>query len=58
MKSLTLLYCLRSFYFYFIFLNVVCVCIYILLWTTHLEFGIHSHKTLDTAQPCHLLKPN
>ena len=20
--------------------------------------GIHSHKTLDTAQPCHLLKPN
>ena len=23
-----------------------------------LTFGIHSHKTLDTAQPCHLLKPN
>ena len=21
-------------------------------------FGIHSHKTLVTAQPCHLLKPN
>ena len=21
-------------------------------------FGIHSHKTLDTAQPCHLSKPN
>ena len=21
-------------------------------------FGIHSHKTLDTAEPCHLLKPN
>ena len=21
-------------------------------------FGIHTHKTLDTAQPCHLLKPN
>ena len=21
-------------------------------------FGIHSHKTWDTAQPCHLLKPN
>ena len=21
-------------------------------------FGIHSHKTLDTIQPCHLLKPN
>ena len=21
-------------------------------------FGIHSHKTLDTAQPCHLLKSN
>ena len=21
-------------------------------------FGIRSHKTLDTAQPCHLLKPN
>ena len=21
-------------------------------------FGIHSHKTLDTAQPCHILKPN
>ena len=21
-------------------------------------FGIHFHKTLDTAQPCHLLKPN
>ena len=21
-------------------------------------FGIHSHKTLDTVQPCHLLKPN
>ena len=21
-------------------------------------FGIHSHKTLDTAQPCPLLKPN
>ena len=21
-------------------------------------FGIHYHKTLDTAQPCHLLKPN
>ena len=21
-------------------------------------FGIHSHKTLDTAQPCRLLKPN
>ena len=21
-------------------------------------FGIHSHKTLDTAQPCHRLKPN
>ena len=21
-------------------------------------FGIHSHKTFDTAQPCHLLKPN
>ena len=21
-------------------------------------FGIYSHKTLDTAQPCHLLKPN
>ena len=21
-------------------------------------FGIHSHQTLDTAQPCHLLKPN
>ena len=21
-------------------------------------FGIHSHKTLDTAQPCHLLTPN
>ena len=21
-------------------------------------FGIHSLKTLDTAQPCHLLKPN
>ena len=21
-------------------------------------FGIHSHKTLDTAQPCYLLKPN
>ena len=21
-------------------------------------FGNHSHKTLDTAQPCHLLKPN
>ena len=21
-------------------------------------FGIHSRKTLDTAQPCHLLKPN
>ena len=20
--------------------------------------GIHSNKTLDTAQPCHLLKPN
>ena len=20
--------------------------------------GVHSHKTLDTAQPCHLLKPN
>ena len=23
-----------------------------------LTFGIHSHKTLDSAQPCHLLKPN
>ena len=23
-----------------------------------LTFGIHSHKTLDTVQPCHLLKPN
>ena len=22
------------------------------------ELGIHSHKTLDPAQPCHLLKPN
>ena len=21
-------------------------------------FGIHPHKTLDTAQPCYLLKPN
>ena len=21
-------------------------------------FGIHFHKTLDTAQPCHLLQPN
>ena len=21
-------------------------------------FGIHSHKTLDAAQPCHLLMPN
>ena len=21
-------------------------------------FGIHFHKTLDIAQPCHLLKPN
>ena len=21
-------------------------------------FGIHSNKTLDTAEPCHLLKPN
>ena len=21
-------------------------------------FRIHAHKTLDTAQPCHLLKPN
>ena len=21
-------------------------------------FAIHFHKTLDTAQPCHLLKPN
>ena len=21
-------------------------------------FGIHSHKTLDTAQPCHVLKPD
>ena len=21
-------------------------------------FGIHSHKIFDTAQPCHLLKPN
>ena len=21
-------------------------------------FGIHSHKTLDTAQPCHFLMPN
>ena len=21
-------------------------------------FGIHSHKTLDIAQPCHILKPN
>ena len=21
-------------------------------------FGFHSHKTLDTTQPCHLLKPN
>ena len=21
-------------------------------------FGIHSHKTLDTAQPCHIVKPN
>ena len=21
-------------------------------------FGIHSYMTLDTAQPCHLLKPN
>ena len=21
-------------------------------------FGIHPHKTLDTAQPCNLLKPN
>ena len=21
-------------------------------------FGIHFHETLDTAQPCHLLKPN
>ena len=21
-------------------------------------FGTHSHKTLDTVQPCHLLKPN
>ena len=21
-------------------------------------FGIHSHKTLDTAQPCYLLKQN
>ena len=21
-------------------------------------FGIHSHKTLDAAQPCRLLKPN
>ena len=21
-------------------------------------FGIHSHKTLDTVQPCHLLKPD
>ena len=21
-------------------------------------FGIHSHKTLDNAKPCHLLKPN
>ena len=21
-------------------------------------FGIHSHKTLDTVQACHLLKPN
>ena len=21
-------------------------------------FGIHFRKTLDTAQPCHLLKPN
>ena len=21
-------------------------------------FGIHSHKTLDAAQPCNLLKPN
>ena len=32
-------------------------------WLSHLllrdpTFGIHSHKTLDTAQPCHLLKPN
>ena len=28
----------------------------LLLWTPHL--GIHYHKTLDTAQPFHLLKPN
>ena len=28
--------------------------------TPHLDptFGIHSHKTLDTSQPSHLLKPN
>ena len=25
---------------------------------TTATFGIHSHKTWDTAQPCHLLKPN
>ena len=24
----------------------------------HPTFGIHSHKTLDSAQPCYLLKPN
>ena len=24
----------------------------------HMQFGIHFHKTLDTAQPCHLLIPN
>ena len=29
---------------------------FLLLWTP--QFGIHSHKTLDTVQPCHLLKPN
>ena len=34
-------------------------------WLSYLQslaldpaFGIHSHKTLDTAQPCRLLKPN
>ena len=41
----------------------VCVfglCVYVFEPSLALDptFGIHSHKTLDTAEPCHLLKPN
>ena len=57
-----------GYHFYGLVFTLVFIRVPVYLYTCRLSFlwsgihvgvyPIHSHKTLDTAQPCHLLKPN